>query len=37
MDADLKIARVRTTLMLKYPFFGSCAMKLNFIEEDAVS
>jgi hypothetical protein len=36
MDANLKIARAKTQLVLKHPFFGSIAMGLNFVETDAV-
>jgi len=36
MDADLKIARAKTQLVLKHPFFGSCAMGLNFTETAAL-
>lgn len=36
MDADLKIARAKTQLVLKHPFFGSCAMGLNFTETTAL-
>ena len=36
MDANLKIARAKTQLVLKHPFFGSIAMGLNFVETDEV-
>ena len=36
MDAQLKIARAKTQLVLKHPFFGSCAMGLNFTETAAL-
>ncbi len=36
MDANLKIARAKTQLVLKHPFFGSCAMGLNFTETTAL-
>jgi len=37
MDNNTKIAKAKTRLVFKYPFFGSCALGLNFIETDKVS
>ena len=35
-DANLKVAQAKTQLMLRHPFFGSCAAGLNFVETDKV-
>jgi len=34
MDAKTKIAKAKTRLVFKYPFFGSCALGLRFIQSE---
>lgn len=36
MTNDLKIARAKTRLIFKYPFFGSCAVQMNFIQTETL-
>lgn len=34
MDANLKIARCKTSLMVKAPFYGSMALSCHFVQQD---
>jgi predicted metal-dependent peptidase len=36
MDANLKIARCKTSLMVKHPFFGSIALGCHFVQDDSI-